>query len=263
MIPGVAIALSFGAIAIESLVVIAAVFGPPWVRLLAAAAVIPMLTGFWLFQGVFWPSWWVLLLSFAPWHLIRRPTRDVRRTGFITDDGRPIPYVVPGFSPAKAGHYVGYETASSDYSPRSPSLRHVQTAFFIAAIGQQVAASVWRLELPPMVSAYDMYSKTYAGPDEYPDDGGSSHWLVAGMADGSERACRIDRDEARLIAALPPQQYTSAAAPMLASCFGENGSMRSVTVEERRPNIEWRQGRYIGTHRVRLSAVTLPEEYVK
>src|SRR3990172_3033548 len=37
---------------------------------------------------------------------------SLSRTGFITDHGRPIPYVVPGFSPAKAGHYVGYETAS-------------------------------------------------------------------------------------------------------------------------------------------------------
>src|SRR3990167_8160528 len=52
----------------------------------------------------------------------RRPTersRDPRtggcslsRTGFITDHGRSIPYVVRGCSPAKAGHYVGYETAS-------------------------------------------------------------------------------------------------------------------------------------------------------
>lgn len=219
VIPGIAVALSFAAIAVESLVVVAAVFGPAWARGLAAAAVIPMLTGFWLFQGVFWPSWWVLLLSFAPWHLIRRL--------------HPI--------------------AGNGVAPRVFRLRHVQAAFFIAAIGQQVVASAWRLEQPPILSAYDMYSKTYDRPEDYPADGGSSHWLVAAMADRTERTCRLDRDEAKVFAALQPREYARSAGQVLASCFGEVGSIRAVAVEERRPNIDWSAGRYVGTSRVRLS----------
>ena len=223
VVPGVAIALSFGAIAIESLVVVAALFGPPWARLLAAAAVIPMLTGFWLFQGVFWPSWWVLLLSFAPWHRLR---------------------------PAHG--------ASQHVPRRGLRLRHVQAAVLVAAAGQQIAASVWHLEEPPIVSAYDMYSKTYDDPGDYPADGGVTHWLVAEMADGGERACRLDRDDAATLAGLSPSEYTSRAGQVLASCVGDIGSIRAVAVEERRPEIDWAAGRYIGTSRVRLSGpVTL------
>ena len=32
--------------------------------------VLSLLVGFEVFQGLWWPAWWILLLSFLPWHLL-------------------------------------------------------------------------------------------------------------------------------------------------------------------------------------------------
>jgi hypothetical protein len=231
VVPAVAVVLSFAAIAVESLVIVAALVGPWSVRLAAALAVLPMFVGFWLFQGVFWPAWWVLLLSFAPWHRIRSDAhvRSVRLQRLQT----------------------------------VPQWRIAHAALLVAAIGQQLAASTWHLEIPPFVSAYDMYSKTYASPAEYPPDGGYSHWLVGSLADQSTRSCRIGGDEAKMFASLPASEYARIAREMLASCFGDLRAVRTVTVDEMRPNVDWAAGRYLGTSVSRISgpvALAIDEE---
>lgn len=65
-----AVALSFGAIAIETLVIVGALSRRYVYRLIAGAASLALLAGFTLLQGLFWPGWWILLLSFLPWHLV-------------------------------------------------------------------------------------------------------------------------------------------------------------------------------------------------
>lgn len=65
-----AVALSFGAVAIESLVIVGALSRRYAYRFAAGAAALALLGGFALLQGLFWPGWWILLLSFLPWHLI-------------------------------------------------------------------------------------------------------------------------------------------------------------------------------------------------
>ena len=65
--------LSFGAIAIETLVIVGVLAGAYRYRFAAGVAALGLLMGFTLFQGLFWPGWWILLLSFLPWHLIRGP----------------------------------------------------------------------------------------------------------------------------------------------------------------------------------------------
>ncbi len=232
VVPVVAVALSFVAVAVESLVIVAAILGPWPVRLAAACAVLPMFVGFWLFQGVFWPAWWVLLLSFAPWHRVRGVRRhpSTRARGALSEvEGQPDPPL---------------------------RWRPVHAAILAAAVAQQIVASTWRLEVPPLFSAYDMYSKTYATPDEYPPTGGTSHWLVASMADDTTSACQIGGDEARMLAALPASEYTRGAREMLASCFGDLRAVRTVTVEESHPQVDWKAGRYLGTSRARLSGPT-------
>ena len=67
-----AVALSFGAIAIETLVILGALSRRYVYRLMAGAASLALLAGFTLLQGLFWPGWWILLLSFLPWHLVGR-----------------------------------------------------------------------------------------------------------------------------------------------------------------------------------------------
>jgi hypothetical protein len=229
VVPAVAVALSFAAIAVESLVIVAALVGPWPVRLLAALAVLPMFVGFWLFQGVFWPAWWVLLFSFAPWHRVPSRVRSVRL--------QPDPTETPD--------------TTELHSP--PRWRPAHALLLVAAMGQQLVASTWHLEIPPFVSAYDMYSKTYASPAEYPPNGGHSHWLVGSLADQSTRSCRIGDDEAKMLAALPASEYTRIAREMLASCFGDLRAVRTVAIDEMRPNVDWTAGRYLGTSRSRLT----------
>ena len=65
-----AVALSFVAIAIETAVILGALSRRYVYRLMAGAASLALLAGFTLLQGLFWPGWWILLLSFLPWHLI-------------------------------------------------------------------------------------------------------------------------------------------------------------------------------------------------
>ena len=76
----VAVALSFGAIAIESLVILGALSRRYVYRLIAGAASLALLAGFTLFQGLFWPGWWILLLSFLPWHLVRRASAGTEQS---------------------------------------------------------------------------------------------------------------------------------------------------------------------------------------
>ena len=63
------VAMSFGAIAVEATVWLVIWFSDWRVRLMLGAASASLLAGFFLFQGVFWPAWWTMLLAFLPWPL--------------------------------------------------------------------------------------------------------------------------------------------------------------------------------------------------
>src|SRR5262245_1012949 len=66
--PKLAVALSFGAILIESTIVFGAFSRRYVYRAIAGIGGVALLGGFALFQGLFWPAWWLLLISFLPWH---------------------------------------------------------------------------------------------------------------------------------------------------------------------------------------------------
>ena len=65
--PFAAILASFGVVAIEAGLVTAAFVRNEWYRLTLGVAALLLFSGFYLFMGVFWPAWWILLLSFLPW----------------------------------------------------------------------------------------------------------------------------------------------------------------------------------------------------
>ena len=62
-----AVALSLGAVLIEATFWLVIWFRRPTVRALFGAAGAALLAGFYLFQGVYWPAWWALMLAFVPW----------------------------------------------------------------------------------------------------------------------------------------------------------------------------------------------------
>lgn len=72
--PRLAILLSACAVLIEGLTIVAAFVKMPTVRLGLGLAAMSILTGFYLFQGVMWPAWWILLLGFLPWQSFDRST---------------------------------------------------------------------------------------------------------------------------------------------------------------------------------------------
>jgi hypothetical protein len=208
--PGTAIALSFGAIAIEMLVLPIALFGPPWARLVAAAGTGAMFAGFWFFQGLYWPWWWILTLAFVPWHRVL--VRDDRGASLVR------------------------LAARTRQGSRHITLRHVQAACIAVVMAQQIVASAWRLEIPPILSAYDMYSTTYASPEEYTRQT-TSYALVVTMADGSVRECGISEEEAE----------HPALDNALARCVpGETDRIRTAGVEATKREVDWKTGRFLG-----------------
>lgn len=147
--PWLAIALSAGAVLIEGLTIAAAFVKPQIIRLAAGLAGMSVLVGFYLFQGLMWPAWWLLLLGFLPWHSGQRAA-DV---------------------PAHSGGW---------------SVSRAQIAVIVALLAQQFVLSAAFLEFPPLVSRYDMYSKAHESPEAFDrENPGISRRIVAVDAAGT------------------------------------------------------------------------------
>jgi len=160
----VAVGLSLAAVLLEAGIVTAAFTKSVSYRAACGLSSLALLAGFLLFQGIFWPGWWILLLGFLPWQWIR---------------------------------------SDRDTAPSGGSLTVLQGAFVVALVLQQCYASWTRLEARPFVSAYDMYSTTYASPAAY-EAASNLRYRVVGVTDrGSVDLpdCDLDEPGARLFAA--------------------------------------------------------------
>lgn len=206
---GVAVLLSLAAVAMEGLVLVGACATRYGYRLAAGIAALALLVGFALFQGLFWPAWWLLLLAFLPWHLIRT-----------------------------AGEPQRPEVWSS--APPVRGLRPAQIAAVVAVVLQQGVASALRLEVAPFVSAFDMYSSTYSSPADYESKAGMSYWIAASFADGKTDSCRVSREDADAVA----EGATPRLARILENCFDTAApSVRTVSVEGIRREVDWTRWR--------------------
>jgi hypothetical protein len=131
-----AIAASAAVVIVEALLITAVFSRSRTHKTLIAMAAAMLFAGFVLFQGVVWPAWWVLFLSFLPWEDLR-----------------------PGPVSGNVGGIAGPAAA-----PRASAL---QLAFVLAVLLQQIYVSAVSLEVPPLLSAYDMYSASYDSMEEY------------------------------------------------------------------------------------------------
>ena len=212
---GLAVLLSFVAIAIEGLVLVGVCSVRYRYRLAAGVATLALLAGFKVFQGIFWPAWAMMLLSFLPWHVI----------GASTPPREAVP-----------------ETPA----PRS-ALRWAQAAIVLLVAGQQVVASALRLEAAPFISAYDMYSSTYTSPADYEAKAGMTYWIVAGRIDGTAEPCKVSRADAELVAA--PRAgaalaESDGAMRIIEHCFRAGPSIRTLSIEGRRRSVDWARWRF-------------------
>jgi hypothetical protein len=219
----IAVALSFGAIAIESLVIIGALSRRYAYRFVAGAASLALLAGFTLLQGLFWPGWWILLLSFLPWHFV-------------------------GSSAA-----AGWRGPQTQTATEVRGLRSTPALVVLVLVVLQLGVSLTRLEVSPFLSTYDMYATTYASPAEYEQKSGDAYWLVATDLGGERRQCRISRREADALAGLAVASNPAAIRnEALARCF-EVAVRADVAVESTRARVDWARWRLQEPLRVRIA----------
>jgi hypothetical protein len=210
--PWLAVALSLGAIAIEALIIVGACSRSYRYRGLAGIAGAAILSGFGLFQGVVWPGWWVLLLSFLPWHRVH---------------GR----------------------AAAAPAASTPSRREwILAGLVVGLAGQQLIVSGLRLEARPFLSTYDMYATTYDSPEDYVAKSGSAYWIVSG--DGRE--CRVERSEAEVVAATTSTAIPSVSAILRRCFGEAAAAAAAVTVEKRDLAMDWERWEVGGQRRTRL-----------
>jgi hypothetical protein len=205
-IPGVAVAMSAAAVVVEIVVITGSFADSARWRAACGLMAASLLAGFALFQGVVWPGWWMLLLSFLPWQLIHSTARD----------------------------------------RRSAAIGRLQYALAIAIVAAQVAVSAVKRELPPLFSAYDMYSTTYSTPDEY-EWASNLEYRLAARADGrwiGIEGCVVDdviagRVREALAAAAPVPAPMRA---MLARCLAVQPGVSAWRLEGDRRVYDWDAG---------------------
>jgi hypothetical protein len=134
--PTLAVLLSFGAVAIEALLITAAFLRNELWRLAMGVAAAALFAGITLLMGIMWTGWWIPLLAFLPWD------RWSRRLG-------------------------SWATPMDAATPRRDVLTAAQLVAVVAVIAQQVFASTLKFERAPMFSPYEMYSRSYTSRADY------------------------------------------------------------------------------------------------
>jgi hypothetical protein len=215
--PWLAVTASFGAVAVELLVITAAFSRSESYRTFMGAAAIGLLGGFWLFMGVFWPGWWILLLAFLPWQRLSEL--------FVSGDGPAV------FLPAS---WVTWP----------------QVAMVVALLGQQMAFSTLRIERSPMFTYYPMYSSTYASSDEFNAAMVPYYRIVVSTDRGKvELSCDAPEnlvDEFR-VALQGSNDATARVWRAVLGCAPNIGKARQVTLEGDRNVFDWERLAFTST----------------
>ena len=227
--PNLAVFFSIAAVAIEALVIVGAFSRVYRYRAAAGIAALSIFIGFALFQGVFWPAWWILLLAFLPWHRINE--------GAVLLAPRSAPPL------------------------RRSSLEVVQVAVVAVLIVQQVFVSALEIELNPLLSTYDMYATTYDSPQDYEYKAGVTYWLVTRMTGRPTEDCPITQIEAQTLSALTGDVVDPrSVGPIVEECVQQYGrplesppSVIQVWVERRSVAVDWTQWRLAGLKTVPLA----------
>jgi hypothetical protein len=211
--PRLAVALSFCAIAVETLIIVGVSARAYRYRLAAGLGALSLMSGFVLLQGIYWPAWWILLLGFLPWHLVR-----------------------PAGGEASVPHGPQTRIASASPPARQPTLAVV---LVLAVVGQQSIVSLMRIEAFPALSTYDMYSTTYGSPADYEHKAGETYWMVGLDRSAKIHRCRINPIEARQIARDGFDADRSLTAELLRRCFDSSVPLHQVSIEVTRVQVDW------------------------
>jgi hypothetical protein len=222
--PLLAITVSFAAVATEALVITAAFSRREGYRLCLGAAAAALLAGFWLFMGVYWAGWWILLLGFLPWqHLSRAVVSATER----------LPQ--PSFS---------------------SRITAAQAAAALLLIAQQVVISRLGVERAPMFTHYPMYSSTHASAAAFDASMLPTYRIIVAADRGTfELPCNASDDLVEHFRAALAGSSQSAAIVWgrARACGDPLADARSLTLEGDARAFDWQDG----TLTLRRAAVVL------
>ena len=205
----VAVAMSGTTVVVEAFVVTAALSQSVTLVLLCGAGALALLAGFALFQGVVWPGWWILLIGFLPWQRVGTSQRT-----------------------------------ASEGSPLSVT----QLVVAVMLVAQQFVASAFHLEARPLISAYDMYSATYASAEEY-ENASNLVYRVVVYDEGQARDlpdCLVDDRMALLLpaAAAGGSEARERLRGFLGPCVEAATSFSTFALEGDRQVYDWQERRF-------------------
>ncbi|MEQ1730411.1 MAG: hypothetical protein ABL982_18755, partial [Vicinamibacterales bacterium] len=222
--PGLSVVVSTFVVVGEH-VVILGMFWPPLWRARMGLVVVGLITGFSVFHHAIWPAWWVMLLGFVPWEWLNH---------------------------APEGRGVAGERAV-----RLPAMAAL--AVLLLAL-QQVVVSAARIEMAPYFSAYDMYSTTFASPEEFERTNGAPRLLVLASVRSGERdisdclgADAPARQELETAARVGTAPRTPVARQYVVDCAATFRATRVRVLAEQR-TYDWEHGRTGYRFRDRLIA---------
>ncbi len=234
--PLLAVLASFAAIAIEALVVTAAFVRDERYRFAMGAAAAALFTGIGVFMGIVWPGWWIPLLAFLPW---KRWSQRVR----------------PHMERVAAGASAPRQT--------SEWLTVAQLVVVAAVVAQQVVVSTLRLERAPMFSWYDMYARSYSGPDDYNASIPPAYRIFV-TTDRGRMALRCSPHEelVRDFEAAVAGKAESKARVLRAirGCGADLGSARYVTLEGNARTFDWDHLRFTVSYPVSLGPLAARQD---
>ena len=165
-----------------------------------------VLAGFYLFQGLVWHAWWLLLLGFIPWGWDRRP-------------------------------------ANAPVHSMRWNLSRAQIAVIAGLVAQQLVFSTAFLEFPPLASRYDMYSKAHESPESFDrENPGISRRILAVDAGGTT----VDVTNCTAVQPLRAGTSTDAlpTAVPLTSCDTGAITPQRVMILESRCRFDWTAGHW-------------------
>ena len=229
--PALAVLLSFTAVVVEAGVIVAVLSGVYRYRMLAGIASVLMVSGFTFLQGMFWPGWWLLCLSFLPWHTIKPVAQNLRHASDSAHDSwREWRFATtPGVTIA------------------------------LALITAQIVISAFHVEGSPLLSTYDMYATTYDSPEDFEQKAGEGYFLIVRDDQRNIDECRLTRQEAELLAgAGHDAPRREAAAGIFLRCFPPPITIVDAGVERVRTRVDWTAWRLEEPARVRMASGLAP-----
>jgi len=151
----VAVLLSLGAIILEAGFIVNIFTRGPAARFVAGMAGAGLFLGLYLFQGIYWPGWLVLVVAFLPWMLLNRHSPRSLLTS----------------------------------AAAAPAGRTAQVTAVAVLLCTQGYASATQTQAEPLLSNFPMYSNSYASPEAFEH---SRRWqmtrIVSVQADGRDIA---------------------------------------------------------------------------